>query len=170
MLADVVAACTAVGPTFVVAPPATDARPGPRSSPTRAAARARRCAPGSRPRRSPAGGAGPFLVVNADLPCVTPRDLLALAGAVPDGGLALAAGRRRDDERARARARPTCSCPLYGPGSAARFAALAPVAARRGARTSSTTSTRSPISSGCADGSGRARAARSPRCGSERAA
>ncbi len=31
----------------------------------------------------------PFLVVNADLPCATTRDLLALAGAVPDGGLAL---------------------------------------------------------------------------------
>ena len=36
------------------------------------------------------GGAGPLLVVNADLPCVTARDLLALAGAVPDDGLALA--------------------------------------------------------------------------------
>src|SRR5215203_4316729 len=29
------------------------------------------------------------LVVNADLPCVTPRDLLTLLGSVPDGGIAL---------------------------------------------------------------------------------
>src|SRR5262249_36112429 len=33
----------------------------------------------------------PFLVVNADLPCATARDLLALAGAIPEDGLALVA-------------------------------------------------------------------------------
>src|SRR5690349_11504748 len=33
----------------------------------------------------------PFLIVNADLPCATARDLLALAGAVPEHGLALVA-------------------------------------------------------------------------------
>ena len=38
-----------------------------------------------------AGAAAPYLVVNADLPCATPRDLLALVGAIPEGGLALAA-------------------------------------------------------------------------------
>ena len=32
---------------------------------------------------------GPVLVVNADLPCVRPRDLLTLLGALPEGGLAL---------------------------------------------------------------------------------
>ena len=65
---------------------------------------ARRCAHVADPRRGQgaavraaldaavaAGLAAPYLVVNADLPCVTARDLLALAGAVPDGGLALAA-------------------------------------------------------------------------------
>ena len=84
-------ACTAVGPTFVVGPageasPAAERdgrrRPGRRAG----CGRARR----ARGRRARAGGVGPFLVVNADLPCVTARDLLALAGAVPDDGLALA--------------------------------------------------------------------------------
>ena len=37
-------------------------------------------------------GPGPVLVVNADLPCARPRDLLALLGALPEGGLALVAG------------------------------------------------------------------------------
>src|SRR2546423_1383658 len=32
---------------------------------------------------------GPILIVNADLPCAQPRDLLALLGALPDGGMAL---------------------------------------------------------------------------------
>ena len=32
---------------------------------------------------------GPVLVVNADLPCARPRDLLTLLGALPEGGLAL---------------------------------------------------------------------------------
>src|SRR5438445_11095257 len=32
----------------------------------------------------------PYLVVNADLPCATTRDLLALVGALPEHGLALA--------------------------------------------------------------------------------
>src|SRR4051812_42031831 len=94
MLGDVVSACAAVGPTFVVAPAgepgletvAAEATavedPGGGQGPAvraglEAAALASR-------------GAGPLLVVNADLPCVTPRDLLALAGAVPDDGLALA--------------------------------------------------------------------------------
>src|SRR4051812_33859285 len=36
---------------------------------------------------------GPILVVNADLPCAQPRDLLALLGALPDGGLALVGAR-----------------------------------------------------------------------------
>ena len=72
-----------------------------------------------------AGGAGPFLVVNADLPCVTARDLLALAGAVPDGGLALAPA-ADGTTNALALASPDLFAPVYGPGSAARFAALGP--------------------------------------------
>ena len=72
-----------------------------------------------------AGGTGPLLVVNADLPCVTPRDLLALAGAVPPGGLALAPGA---DGTTNALAFATLGLfvPVYGPGSAERFAALGP--------------------------------------------
>ena len=34
----------------------------------------------------------PVLIVNADLPCVTPRDLLALLGSAPPGGIALVEG------------------------------------------------------------------------------
>jgi 2-phospho-L-lactate guanylyltransferase (CobY/MobA/RfbA family) len=66
---------------------------------------------------------GPFLVVNADLPCVTARDLLALAGAVPDDGLALAPAA---DGTTNALALSTLAvfAPVYGPGSAERFAAL----------------------------------------------
>src|SRR3954468_14584463 len=32
---------------------------------------------------------GPLLIVNADLPCARPRDLLTLLGALPEGGIAL---------------------------------------------------------------------------------
>ena len=67
----------------------------------------------------------PYLVVNADLPCATPRDLLALAGAVPPDGLALAAA-PDGTTNALALARADLFQPVYGPGSAGRFAALAP--------------------------------------------
>ena len=62
--------------------------------------------------------------MNADLPCVGTRDLLALAGAVPEGGLALAAA---DDGTTNALALSAAELfrPLYGEGSADRFAALA---------------------------------------------
>jgi 2-phospho-L-lactate guanylyltransferase len=65
----------------------------------------------------------PYLVVNADLPCATSRDLLALAGAVPDGGLALVAA---GDGTTNALGLSTSVIfePVYGPGSADRFAAL----------------------------------------------
>jgi 2-phospho-L-lactate guanylyltransferase (CobY/MobA/RfbA family) len=72
-----------------------------------------------------AAAPAPFLVVNADLPCVTPRDLLALAGAIPDEGLALAAA-ADGTTNALALSSRELYAPLYGPGSAARFAALAP--------------------------------------------
>jgi len=67
----------------------------------------------------------PVLVVNADLPCATPRDLLALLGAVPEGGLALVAA-ADGTTNALALASPVFFKPVYGPGSAERFAALAP--------------------------------------------
>jgi 2-phospho-L-lactate guanylyltransferase len=70
-----------------------------------------------------AGLPAPYLVVNADLPCATSRDLLALAGAVPDGGLALVAAA---DGTTNALGLSTSVIfePVYGPGSAERFAAL----------------------------------------------
>jgi 2-phospho-L-lactate guanylyltransferase len=126
MLADVLAAARAVGPTFVVAPVALGdgAAEGVRqiADPRRgqgaavAAGLAAAVAAGSPP---------PFLAVNADLPCVTPRDLLALAGAVPPGGVALAAAA---DGTTNALALESAELfePLYGPGSAERFAALGP--------------------------------------------
>jgi 2-phospho-L-lactate guanylyltransferase len=123
MLADVLAACAAVGTTYVV----TSAR-GLSAAATLVAddgrglgaAVATGLAAAER-----AGATAPFLVVNADLPCVTARDLLALAGAIPDHGLALVAA-ADGTTNAIALSSPELFAPLYGPGSAARFAALAP--------------------------------------------
>ncbi|MGH3004078.1 MAG: NTP transferase domain-containing protein [Gaiellaceae bacterium] len=71
------------------------------------------------------GAPAPYLVLNSDLPCATPRDVLALAGAVPDGGLALV--RAADGTtNALAFSDERLFEPLYGPGSAERYAALAP--------------------------------------------
>jgi 2-phospho-L-lactate guanylyltransferase len=67
----------------------------------------------------------PFVVVNADVPCATTRDLLALAGAVPEHGLALVAA-ADGTTNALALYDEVLFEPLYGPGSADRFAALAP--------------------------------------------
>jgi 2-phospho-L-lactate guanylyltransferase (CobY/MobA/RfbA family) len=67
---------------------------------------------------------GPVVVVSADLPCATPRDLLSLLGATPPGGLALV---RAGDGTANAvaLAAPQLHAPVYGPGSAERFFRLA---------------------------------------------
>jgi 2-phospho-L-lactate guanylyltransferase (CobY/MobA/RfbA family) len=67
----------------------------------------------------------PVLVVNADLPAVTPRDLLALLGSIPPDGIAVAAA-PDGTTNALGLAAPGLFEPLYGPGSAARFLALAP--------------------------------------------
>jgi 2-phospho-L-lactate guanylyltransferase (CobY/MobA/RfbA family) len=67
----------------------------------------------------------PVLVVNADLPAVTPRDLLALLGSIPPDGIAVAAA-ADGTTNALGLAGPGIFQPLYGPGSAARFLALAP--------------------------------------------
>jgi hypothetical protein len=56
---------------------------------------------------------------------VTARDLLALAGAAPAGGLAVAPA-ADGTTNALALASPGLFVPLYGPGSAGRFAALGP--------------------------------------------
>ena len=60
------------------------------------------------------------LVVNADLPCVTPRDLLTLLGSVPDGGIALVEA-ADGTTNVIALSSPTQFAPLYGTGSAERF-------------------------------------------------
>jgi 2-phospho-L-lactate guanylyltransferase len=123
MLDDVVAACAALGPTVVVGPEGTQvegaiavADPGGgQGSAVRAGLDA----------AVATGGGAPYLVVNADLPCVTARDLFTLAGAVPAGGLALAAA-ADGTTNALALSTPDLFEPVYGRGSAARFAALAP--------------------------------------------
>jgi 2-phospho-L-lactate guanylyltransferase (CobY/MobA/RfbA family) len=67
----------------------------------------------------------PVLVVNADLPAVTPRDLLTLLGSIPPDGLAVAPA-RDGTTNALALAAPALFQPVYGPGSAERFLALGP--------------------------------------------
>ena len=67
----------------------------------------------------------PVLVVNADLPAVTPRDLLALLGSIPTDGIAVAAA-ADGTTNALGLAAPGLFEPLYGPGSAERFLTLAP--------------------------------------------
>jgi 2-phospho-L-lactate guanylyltransferase (CobY/MobA/RfbA family) len=66
----------------------------------------------------------PILVVNADLPCARPRDLLTLLGALPEDGLALVEA-ADGTTNAVALASPQLFAPLYGPGSAERFRARA---------------------------------------------
>jgi 2-phospho-L-lactate/phosphoenolpyruvate guanylyltransferase len=123
MLADVLAACAAVGPTYLVTSPQRPARPATLVADDGRGQGAAVAA--GLDAAALAGAPAPFLVVNADLPCVTPRDLLALAGAMPDGGLALAAA-RDGTTNALALSSRELYAPLYGRGSAARFAALAP--------------------------------------------
>jgi 2-phospho-L-lactate guanylyltransferase len=123
MLDDVVAACVAVGPTFVVTPDEGPVQGATLvSDPHRGLGEAVRAGLDA---AFAAGGPEPVLVVNADLPCVTARDLFALAGGVPGGGIALVPA-TDGTTNALALASIGLFVPLYGPGSAARFAALAP--------------------------------------------
>lgn len=119
MLADVLAACTVVGETVVVTSDDDGARvasefealvevdpgSGQGAAVTRGFGRLRN---------------GRTLVVNADLPCVTPQDLRALESATPDRGLALVAA-RDGTTNALGLSSPSVFAPLYGPGSAERF-------------------------------------------------
>ena len=123
MLADVLAACLRSGAVYLVTP---DDGPFPGSTIVHDQGAGQGVAVQSGLSAAVGAGAGPpYLIVNADLPCVTPRDLLALAGAIPDHGLALAAA-ADGTTNALALASAELFAPLYGPGSAARFAALAP--------------------------------------------
>ncbi|HVW90308.1 MAG TPA: hypothetical protein VHC01_12660 [Gaiellaceae bacterium] len=124
MLADVLDAALPVGHVLVVAPDVLRLPAGAEQveDPHRGQGAAVRAALDAAAAR---GLPAPFLVVNADLPCAGARDLLALAGAVPDGGLALAAA-VDGTTNALALADERLFEPVYGPGSAERFAALAP--------------------------------------------
>ncbi len=121
MLADVLAAAVPVGDVLVVASesqqlPAGVTHVGDPGRGQGAAVQAALAA---------AGAVGPVLVVNADLPCAGTRDLLALAGAMPAEGLALVAA-ADGMTNALALTDGTLFEPVYGAGSAERFAALAP--------------------------------------------
>jgi 2-phospho-L-lactate guanylyltransferase len=111
MLADVLAVATGVGRTWVVSPdPVAGATwiPDPGGGQGAAVEAALRVM-----------GAGPALVVNSDLPCVTADDLLALASATSP---AIAPA---EDGTTNALGLPDALlfAPLYGPGSAERFRA-----------------------------------------------
>jgi 2-phospho-L-lactate guanylyltransferase len=129
MLADVVSACAEVGPTFVVTPEpdpvagatvVVELRPG-QGAAVEAGLAAATGVPQPVADRRPV----PVLVVNADLPCVTSADLLALAQAAPPRGLAIAPA-ADGTTNALALASAALFAPVYGPGSAARFTALGP--------------------------------------------
>jgi len=123
MLADVAAAAADVGRTFVVSPePATvPARTTHVADPGRGQGAAVRAALDA---AVAAGSPSPYLVVNADLPCLLPADLRRLAEAVAADGIAVAAA-PDGTTNALALASAGLFRPVYGPGSAARFATLA---------------------------------------------
>jgi 2-phospho-L-lactate guanylyltransferase (CobY/MobA/RfbA family) len=75
-----------------------------------------------------AGLEGHILVVNADLPCVTPADLRALEAATPADGVVLVEA-RDGTTNALGLASPRLFHAVYGAGSAARFRALGAVRA-----------------------------------------
>jgi len=124
MLADVVAAAEAVGDVLVVAPAGTAVPPGATLVPDPRRGQGAAVEAGLAA-ASAAALPAPYLVVNADLPCADPRDLLALAGAVSGEGLALVAA-ADGTTNALAFADASLFAPVYGPGSAERFAALGP--------------------------------------------
>src|SRR3954465_4082013 len=63
---------------------------------------------------------GPVLIVNADLPCARPRDLLTLLGALPADGIALIEA-ADGTTNALALAAPHLFAPLYGERRGGRF-------------------------------------------------
>jgi 2-phospho-L-lactate/phosphoenolpyruvate guanylyltransferase len=124
MLADVIVAAAAVGPVLVVALPGTPLPVGATlvDDPRRGQGAAVRAGLAA---ATAAALPAPYLVVNADVPCADARDLLALAGAVPAHGVALVAA-ADGTTNALAFADASLFKPVYGPGSAKRFAALGP--------------------------------------------
>jgi 2-phospho-L-lactate guanylyltransferase len=67
-------------------------------------------------------GPGTIVIVNADVPCVQPPDLLALLAATPPAGIALVEA-PDGTTNALGLSAPEVFAPLYGPNSAARFRA-----------------------------------------------
>jgi len=124
MLADVLAAAMPLGDVLVVAgaPPSLPAGVRHVDDPRHGQGAAVRAALDA---AVAAGLPAPYLVVNADLPAATARDLLALAGALPEDGLALVAA-ADGTTNALALSGERLFEPVYGPGSAERFSALAP--------------------------------------------
>ena len=121
MLADVLAASTRVGETLLVAPP--------EASQARLLARRTGATIVADPGRGQGEAVaqalrtlddGPVLIVNADLPCARPADLLALLGQLPPGGLALVEA-ADGTTNALALASPRLFERLYGANSAVRF-------------------------------------------------
>lgn len=121
MLAEVLAAAVAVGPTVLVTEKDAEW------------ARSLAAEHGVRILDDPGRGQGeavaaglavvpdwPVLIVNADLPAAQPRDLLALLGAMPPEGMAIAAA-EDGTTNALAISRVALFAPVYGPGSAERF-------------------------------------------------
>ncbi len=123
MLGDVLAVATAVARTIVV----TGDERGSKLA----------CEVGAETVADPGGGQGAavaaalgalpadaVVVLNADVPCVTPYDLRSLMAATPLGGIALAASA---DGRTNALSLPAPYLfqPLYGPRSSERFQAAA---------------------------------------------
>jgi 2-phospho-L-lactate guanylyltransferase len=122
MLYDVLSACTPVGRTLLVTSAESE------GAQAAAAALGVEVVPDAGKGQGEAvaaalvrAGEGPVVVVNADVPCATSRDVLALLGAMPAGGMALV---RAEDgtTNALALAAGWLFAPLYGPGSADRFA------------------------------------------------
>jgi 2-phospho-L-lactate guanylyltransferase len=124
MLEDVLTAAEPLGPRFVVASDAEFLSPGVTVVPDPRRGQGAAVQAGLTAAVA-AAETGPVVVVNADVPCATTRDLLALVGAVPDGGLALVAA-ADGTTNALALSDPELFEPVYGPGSAARFEALGP--------------------------------------------
>src|SRR5919204_1847466 len=121
MLDDVVAACADVGRTVVVTPdPIELGVEVVRDDGHSQGAAVERALLETKP-------SSPVVIVNADLPCATPRDLLALIGSIPEGGIALVEA-RDGTTNALALASADLFKPVYGPGSAGRFRRLAPTA------------------------------------------
>jgi len=119
MLADVLAACAAVAETVLVTADeegaALASNLAVRTVPDPGRGQGAAVAAGLA-----AVGGGSALVVNADLPCAQPRDLLTLLGGLPAGGIALVRG-ADGTTNALALASPALFAPLYGPGSERRF-------------------------------------------------